>query len=84
VGETLDCAIVWTMKGGGRVPEQGGCLQIIVLILVQRPRTKQISCKGQCAARRGLFLSLRCLDVHGVRGEGFFPGASPYVPGSVG
>jgi len=32
--------------GGGK---QGGCLQIIVLMLVLRPRTKRMSCKGQLA-----------------------------------
>jgi len=32
---TLDCAIVWAMKGGGG-PKQGGCLRIIVSILTQR------------------------------------------------
>jgi len=48
-GETLYCAIVWAMKVGGGVPKQRGCLRVIVLILVQRPRTKRISCKGQPA-----------------------------------
>jgi len=37
---------VWAMKGGSEVPKQGG-VRIIVLILIQRPRTKRISCKGQ-------------------------------------
>jgi len=36
--------------GGGR---QRACLQIIVLIRVQRPRDKRISCKGQVARRGG-------------------------------
>ena len=43
-GETLYCAFVWAMKGGSGVPKQGGCLRTIVLILVERPRTKRISC----------------------------------------
>ena len=46
-GETLSCAIVRAVKGGGGVPKQGGCLQIIVLVLGLRLRTKRISCKGQ-------------------------------------
>jgi len=37
-GETLDCAIVWAMKGWSGGPKQGGCLRII---LVQRRRTKR-------------------------------------------
>jgi len=35
-GETLYCAIAWAMKGGSGVPKQGGCLQTIMLIIVQR------------------------------------------------
>jgi len=46
-GGTLYCAIVWAMKGWSGVPKQGGCLRIIVLILVYRHRTKRIYCKGQ-------------------------------------
>ena len=49
-GGTLYCATVWAMGwGGGRrgVPKLRGCLQIIVLIRVQKPRHKTISCKGQ-------------------------------------
>jgi len=34
-GETLYCAIVWAMKGGGGVTEQRGCLQMIVLVRVK-------------------------------------------------
>jgi len=48
--ETLYCTIVWAMQEGGGVPKQGGCLQIIVLILGQRPRTKRISCTDQLAS----------------------------------
>jgi len=44
-GETLYCAIVWAMKGIRGVPKQGGCLRIIVLIRVQRPRTQRMYCK---------------------------------------
>jgi len=33
--ETLYCAIVYAMKGGGGVPKQRKCLRIIVLILVK-------------------------------------------------
>ena len=36
---------------GSRVPKQGGCLQIMVLVLVQRPRTKRIACRDQMRAR---------------------------------
>jgi len=46
-GETLHRAIVSAMKGGSGVPKQRGYLRVIVLILVQRPITKRISCKGQ-------------------------------------
>jgi len=45
-GETLDYAIVWVNPGGGGCPNKE-CLRIIVLILIQRLRTEQISCKGQ-------------------------------------
>jgi len=37
---------------GNGVPKQGGCLRMIVLILVQRPRTKRIFRKGQGGARK--------------------------------
>ena len=50
-GETLYCAKVWAVKGGSGVPKQGGCLQMIVLILIRRPITKRISCKGQSSVR---------------------------------
>jgi len=44
----LYCAIVCTVRGAVRgVPKQRGCLQIIVLVRVQKPRYKTISCKGQ-------------------------------------
>jgi len=33
-------------EGGGGVPKQGGCLRMIVLILIERLKTKRISCKG--------------------------------------
>jgi len=46
-GETLYCAIVWAVKGWSGVRKRGSCLRIIVFILVHRPRTKRISCKGQ-------------------------------------
>jgi len=49
-GETPYCALVWAMKGWSGVPKQGGCLRIRVLILVQRRRTKRISCKGQATS----------------------------------
>ena len=45
-GETLYCAILWVMKGMMGVPKQRGCLQIIVLIRVQKPRNKIIGCEG--------------------------------------
>jgi len=48
---TLYCAMVWMVKTGSGAPKQGGCLRVIVLILVQRPRTKRISCKGQGLVR---------------------------------
>jgi len=34
-------------NGGSGVAKQRGCLRITVLILVQSPRAKRISCKGQ-------------------------------------
>jgi len=46
-GKTLKCTLVWAVKGWCGVLKQGGCLRIRVLILVQRPRTKRISSKGQ-------------------------------------
>ena len=50
------------------MPKQRGCLRIIVLILVQMPRAKRISCKTQAGAPPRLTASL---DV--------FP-APPYPP----
>jgi len=55
-GETPYCAMVWAMKRGGGAPKQGGCLRIIVLILVQWPRTKRISCKGQYLFKGNVFI----------------------------
>jgi len=46
-GDTLYCAIAWAVRGARGVPKRRGCLQIIVLILVQRPRTERMSCEGQ-------------------------------------
>jgi len=46
-GGTLYCAIAWAMQGGSGVPKQEGCLQIIVLILAQRSRSKRILVKAQ-------------------------------------
>ena len=47
-GGALDCAIVWGMqRGGGGAPKRRRGLRILIFILVQRPRTKRISCKGQ-------------------------------------
>jgi len=37
------------MTGASGVPKRRECLRIIALVLVQRPRTKRISCKGQGA-----------------------------------
>jgi len=45
--ETLYCAKVYAMKGGGGVLNQRKCLRIIVLIFVQMPRAERISFKGQ-------------------------------------
>jgi len=50
-GDIQYCAIVWAMEGWGGVPKQRGCLQIIVLIPVQRPRTERISCKDHAPSR---------------------------------
>ena len=46
-GETIYCAIVCAMKGGGGEPEQRWCLQRISLIRAHTPRSTPISCKGQ-------------------------------------
>jgi len=46
-GETLYCAVAWAMEGASGVPNRRGCLRMIRLIRVQRPRTKRISCEGQ-------------------------------------
>jgi len=56
-GERLYCAIVWAMKGASGVPKRRECLRIMVSILVQRPRTKRISCKGQ---RGGCLATQQC------------------------
>jgi len=47
-GETLYCAIAWAVKrASSGVPKRRGCLGIVVLILVHKPRAKRISCTGQ-------------------------------------
>jgi len=46
-GETIYCASVRAMTGGGGGPKQKGCLQRIVLIRAHKLRTKRISWKGQ-------------------------------------
>jgi len=57
--KTLYCPIVWATKGGSGVPKQRGCLRIIVLIIVQGPQTKRISCKGQASTHLSVALDAR-------------------------
>jgi len=48
-GETIHCAKMCAMKGGGGVPKQRWCWQRISLIRAHAPRSKTLSCKGQGA-----------------------------------
>jgi len=61
-GQILYCAIVSAIKGGGGGgrkrwggdgvggEQTSGCLRILVLILMQKSRTKRISCNSQLVA----------------------------------
>jgi len=71
-GETLYCATVCAMKGGGGEPEQRWYLQRISLIRAHTPSSTLISCKGQPEARHATLAAYAAPVVEGAQERAFW------------